>query len=465
MYCCQPKRPYDLIPPVPADLGKPGRGAANGFSPERLLAQTVGDALQESTKGKGRVFSLSIKDRTAVLMGGQKPDGVYCFDTRDGKFHTGAFYGRDAEHPWVKEFNNGKPADAWFNENWDRLKKDVDYAKYSGPDDVDAEALGPNGLGRTFPRTLKGKLDAPAKAYYSALECTPFGNDVLLALAKKCVAAEKLGRGEAPDLLLVSFSGNDLVGHIWGPDSQEVLDVTLRADKIVADLLKFLDAEVGKDRYTAVIAADHGVCPMPELQSSKDKYPAATRKPVVELGLGLLDALDAMYGKENGAPTRWLEVFDDGTWPWVYLNHKAIVARKLKVEDVAAVARDWLAGRAYVETAFARKDLEGPAPMPDKPFRSAAVLAYHPDRCGDVIVVPKAGVLVTPYEAGTSHGSPQPYDAHVPFLVYGAGVPALGQRKEKVSSLSIAPTLSWALGVPAPKHAAILPPEALPVKK
>ena len=127
MYCCQPKRVYDLIPPVPAELGKPGRGAANGYSPERLLAQTVGDALQESTKGKGRVFSLSIKDRTAVLMGGQKPDGVYCFDTRDGKFHTGAFYNRDAEHAWVKEFNPAPAggvtlSDSWFIGHWDRLK-------------------------------------------------------------------------------------------------------------------------------------------------------------------------------------------------------------------------------------------------------------------------------------------------------------------------------------------------------
>ena len=130
---------------------------------------------------------------------------------------------------------------------------------------------------------------------------------------------------------------------------------------------------------------------------------------------------------------------------------------------MAASTRDIAAGRGYIETAFTRNDLEGLGP--NKPFRSAAILAYHPDRCGDVIVIPKPGVLATQYPSGTNHGSPHPYDAHIPFLVYGAGVPALGKRGEKVSSLSVAPTLAWALGVPAPQQAAVIPPEALPVRK
>ena len=278
VYCCQPTRLYDLVPPLPpevqkADAKKPSRGSALGYSPERLLAQTVGDALQEATNGKGRVFSLSIKDRTAVLMGGQKPTGAYCFDTRDGKFHTGAYYGRDAVHPWVAEFNNAKPADAWFEQKWERLRPDLDYAKYSGPDDVPAEAPGFNGQGRVFPHPFKGALAAPAKPYYEAVEASPAGNEMLLALTQKVIAAEKLGRGNVPDLLCVSFSSNDLLGHQYGPDSQEVMDITLRSDRTVAALLKFLDAEVGAGRYVMVVTADHGVCPLPELPSTKEKVP------------------------------------------------------------------------------------------------------------------------------------------------------------------------------------------------
>ncbi len=463
MYCCQPKRPYELVPPVPESLGKPGRGAATGYSPERLLAQTVADSLNESTKGQGRVFSLSIKDRTAVLMGGQKPTGAYCFDTRDGLFHTGAFY-RDAPHPWVTEFNAAKPADAWFEQKWEKLRTDIDYAKFSGPDDAPGEAVGYNGQGRVFPHPFKGKLPAPAKGYYSALECSPSGNEMLFSLVKKAVTAEKLGRGAVPDLLCVSFSSNDIIGHQYGPDSQEVMDVTLRSDKLVGEFLTFLDTEVGKGKYTMVIAADHGVCPLPELPSTKAKYPAAQRATTEELATGLESALTEMYGKSD-VKTKWIEVFDDDVWPWLYLNHKTIEARKLKGEDVAERARDFAAGRGFVETAFTRKELEDGKFPPEQPFKKPVALAYHPDRCGDVIIIPKAGVQISKYTTGTGHGSPHPYDAHIPFLVYGAGVPALGKRAEKVSSLSVAPTLAWALGVPAPKQAALFPPEVFPVKK
>jgi hypothetical protein len=462
MYSCQPNRVYELIPPIPESRGKLTRGSASGYSPERLLAQTVADSLVESTKGKGRVFSLSIKDRTAVLMGGQKPNGVYCFDTRDGKFHTGAYYGRDAAHPWVTELNDSKLVDSWFEQKWDRLKPDLDYAKYSGPDDVTTEWIGENGQGITFPHPYKGKLTEPAKGYYDNVESSPAGNELLFALAKKCVTSEKLGRGPAQDLLCVSFSSNDLIGHAYGPDSQEVLDITLRSDKMIGEFLQFLDAEIGKDRYVMIISADHGVCPMPELESTKAKYPAAKRVSSKEIAPALEEALDKTYGKDGNTKTKWLAAFSE-TWPWVYLNYQAIESRKLKVEDVAVYVRDWLAGRGDFETAFTRKELEDIA-APDKPFKAAAALSYRADRSGDVIVIPKPGVMNW-HKTGSTHGSPHPYDTHIPFLVYGAGVPALGQRSEKVSSLSIAPTLAWALGVPAPKESKALPPDAISIKK
>src|SRR5213078_1292588 len=102
------------------------------------------------------------------------------------------------------------------------------------------------------------------KEYYNALYCSPFGNDLLLDLAKRAIDAEHLGLRDAPDLLVVSFSCNDPIGHVWGPDSQEVLDVTLRSDRVVKQLLDFLDARVGRGRYVVALTADHGICPLPE---------------------------------------------------------------------------------------------------------------------------------------------------------------------------------------------------------
>jgi Type I phosphodiesterase / nucleotide pyrophosphatase len=453
IYCCQPTgRPYELVPPPPADSGKTGRGADTGFSPERLLAETVGDKLKAVTKDASRVFSLSIKDRTAVLMGGKMPDGAYCFDTRDGFFHTGAYY-REQVHPWVGEFNGTKPADKWFDQKWERIRPDLDYAAVTGsPDGGAGEADGFNGQNRIFPHAFKGKLATPAKAYYEAVEASPAGNEMLFQLATKAIAAEKLGQGETADLLCLSFSSNDLIGHQYGPDSWEMLDITIRSDRIIAELLEFLDKTVGKDRYTLVISADHGVCPLPE----QEKFPTARRVIVADVYGPLADALNTIYGVEHGKPTMWFDVGEakdqDRVWPWVYLNHKAITDRKLKVEEVADYVRDWLTGREFLEIAFTRKQIETEK-FAAGSFGEKVKLAYYPDRCGDVIAVPKMGVLVTGYKYGTNHGSPQPYDSHVPVLAVGAGIPALGKKTEKMSSLIVAPILAKALGIDPPKDA------------
>ncbi len=452
VYCCQPTgRPYELIPPPPAE-GKASRGADTGFSPERLVAETVGDKLKTATNNTGRVFSLSIKDRTAVLMGGQKPDAAYCFDTRDGFFHTGAYY-REQVHPWVSEFNGGKPADNWFETKWDRFRPDIDYKAAVGqPDDAPGEGPGLNGQGRVFPHPFKGKLTSPGPKYYEAVECSPAGNELLFQLVTKAITTEKLGQGETTDLLCVSFSSNDLIGHLWGPDSWEVLDITLRSDKMIADLLTLLDKTVGKDRYTLVISADHGVCPLPE----QGKFPTAKRLSVNDIYTPLTTALNKTFDVQPGTPMRWFEVAEakdqDRVWPWLYLNYNGITDRGLKIEEVANAVRDWLAKQDFIETAFTRKQLETETFAPGS-FGAKAKLAYRPDRCGDVIAIPKAGVLVTGYPQGTNHGSPQPYDSHVPVLAIGAGIPALGKKTEKQSSLIVAPILAKSLGIDPPKDA------------
>jgi len=456
MYCCQPTHPFELVPPPPTDGAKISRGADTGFSPERLLAETVGDKLKAATAGKGRVVSLSIKDRTAVLMGGQKPDAAYCFDTRDGLFHTGAYY-RDQVHPWVGEFNTTHPADRWFNLKWERVRPELNYTEITGnPDDAPGEGGGFNGQGNVFPHSYKGKLTARAKAYYDAIECSPAGNEILLELAKKAVTAEKLGQGETADLLCLSFSSNDLIGHMYGPDSWEVLDITLRSDKLIADLLAFLDTTVGRSRFSLVISADHGVCPLPE----QKQFPDAQRIPVTAVYKPLTESLNVAFEPKvpdgPGLETQWFDISDprdlDRVWPWVYLNYPAIKGRGLTPEAVSIAVRDWLIKQPYIETAFTKQQVELEAFSPDS-FGAKVKLAYHPDRCGDVIAVPKAGVLITGYSTGTNHGSPRSYDTHVPVIATGAGVPALGKQPERMSSLIVAPILARGLGIDPPARA------------
>lgn len=456
IYCAQPTRPYALVPPLPADAGRPGRGDESGFSPERLLVPTVGDALLEATGGTSRVFTLSIKDRTAVLMGGQKPTGAYCFDTRDGKFHTGAYY-RDRVHPWVEAFNASGTVNRWVGKEWDRLRPELDYDRLAGPDLAAGEGFGA-GQRRIFPHSMS-EAKEPGQAYYTALEISPFGNEILFELTKQAITAEKLGSGTGADLLCVSCSSNDLIGHQWGPNSHEVLDVTLRSDRMIAAFLKFLDETVGRERYVMIITADHGVCPIPEQERTREKYPAARRMKVVDVLGGLERALNDTFGPGADGPVPWLDLnaWPDRYWPWVYLNRRAIKAAGKPFSAVSDFAAQWLGNQPGMQVAFTREQIErAPAmggPPEASPLLKQVRLAYHPDRCGDVIVIPRPGVQVSAYASGTGHGTPHAYDTHVPVLVYGAGVPALGRRNERVSSLIVAPLLARALGIRPPAGA------------
>src|SRR5262249_51855069 len=153
---------------------------------------------------------------------------------------------------------------------------------------------------------------------------SPFGNEILLGLAKCAIDAEGLGTRDVPDFLAVSFSSNDLVGHTWGPDSQEVLDVTLRSDRLVKEILYHLDAKARKGRYVVALSADHGVCPLPEVTRAQGKD--AGRAPGGEVKAE--EFLTTTFGKGEGK-ARWIEATSG---LWIYLNRELIRERGLKDE-------------------------------------------------------------------------------------------------------------------------------------
>ena len=225
--------------------------------------------MKAATSNRSRVVALSLKDRSAVLPAGRRPDACYWFDSKTGDCVTSTYY-RERPHAWVDEFNRARPVDRFFGKDWERFRTDIDYVKHSGPDDVAGEGTG-IAQGRTFPHPMTGGLKQPGRAYYEALANSPFGNDVLLDVAKLAVEREELGKRDDPDFLSISLSSNDLVGHTWGPDSQEVLDITLRSDRQLTEFLGFLDEQVGKGKYLLAITSDHGVCPLPELASAAGK--------------------------------------------------------------------------------------------------------------------------------------------------------------------------------------------------
>jgi hypothetical protein len=438
VYCVSSDR-YQRVPPP----GKEAPKKPSGVSPDRLLAPTLGDALRAATGGRGRVVSLSFKDRSAVLPAGHRPDACYWLDTNTGTFVTSTYY-RDRLHPWVEEFNRERPADRWFGRDWTRLRTDVDYARFSGPDDVVGEGAGLFRK-RTFPHPLSGEQDKPGPGYYQALYTSPFGNELLLDLAERAIDAEELGRHADPDLLCLSFSCNDPIGHVWGPDSQEVLDVTLRSDLVVRELLAYLDAHVGKGRYLLALTADHGVCPLPEVTQARGEE--AGRVSPDQLQRKASAFLDMTFGPaaEKG---RWIEAQADA---WLYLNQKLLRQRGLASTAVEEALAGWLKKQPGIQAAYTRGELLRGVPADDA-LGQAVRRSFFPERSGDVAVVLKPHYLFSSLLMATTHGTPHDYDTHVPLLVFGPGIRA-GVRQDRVPPQAAAAILAHGLGIAPPAHA------------
>jgi hypothetical protein len=433
---------YTLVPALGGDRKK-----SAGAGPDRLLAPTLADALKAATAGRARVVSLSFKDRSAILPGGRRPDACYWLDTATGRFVTSTYY-RDLPHAWVTAFNAGHPADRWYGQGWDRLRPDLDYRAHSGPDDQPGEGTGTL-QGRTFPHPMSGDPLKLKATYYSALYNSPFGNDLLLELAERAIDAEALGKHDVPDLLCLSFSCNDPIGHIWGPDSQEVLDVTLRSDRILRELLAYLDQAVGERNYLLTVTADHGVCPLPEVARSRGED--AGRIAPATLRRGAEEFLDSKFGPNPGK-ARWLEATQDATFaPAAYLNQAVLARRGLRPPDVETALAGYLVEQPGIQAAYTRTQLLVGVPADDA-VGQAMRRSFYPARSGDVVVVPKPYYFFSSYLTGTTHGTPHSYDTHVPLMVYGPGIMP-GVRTDRVTPQATAVILARGLGIAPPARA------------
>lgn len=453
VYCAGHAK-YELVPPQPSFPPEPGAKPRAepkyAGTPDRLLSETVADVLKESHGSKSKVFGLSLKDRSAIFPTGRHPDGAYWFY---GVFGTSSYYAPGV-HPWVAEFNRSKFADQWFGKDWVRFRSDVDYKHWSGSDDALGEGKGV-GQGIAFPHPTTGGKATIGPGYYGAVANSPYGNDLVLELTKKCVVAEQLGTRDASDLLVVSFSSNDLIGHTYGPDSQEVLDVTLRSDALIAELLAFLDDQVGAGQYLLAITADHGVCPLPEQSQDRKVAPDAARVDPVDLHKELDAHLSAKFGGSKAA--KWVEAI---VFPWVYLNPRVVKSNGQTREAVAAEAAKFLTTHPHVQRTFTHAELLGAGPESDE-VAALAKRSFHPDRCGDVYVVLKPYCIPSAkLGTGTTHGSPHDYDRHVPLQVYGPGISG-GERDEPTTPQAIASIFARWLKIRQPKDAAFPVPETL----
>jgi predicted AlkP superfamily pyrophosphatase or phosphodiesterase len=390
-------------------------GTGEGASPRRLLVSTVGDELKSASRAaagapnRPKVFGLSLKDRSAVLPAGHMADGAYWFDTGTGAFITSTFYRPDLP-AWVAGFNAKKLGDASAGKTWTFLDAS------SGP-------------GHAMPAVVGAPL-------YVALYGSPYGNDLLAAFAETAIEAERLGQRGVTDILSVSFSSNDAVGHAYGPDSPEVRDMTVRTDRLLQTFFARVDALVGLDHTLVVLTADHGVAPLPELQQAR-RLPGGRLKGE-ELFTPIEDALRARFGEG-----KWI-LSTAGTSP--YLNHVLIAEKKLDPAEVRRVAAVAAQSAPHVARVYTREQLLSGEVAPDTIGRRV-LRGYNLTRSGDLEIV------LEPYwmraGSGTTHGTPYAYDAHIPLVFMGPGIRP-GRYDATVALNDLAPTVATLLAIQTP---------------
>jgi predicted AlkP superfamily pyrophosphatase or phosphodiesterase len=415
--------------------------AKEGRSPINLLVSTVGDELKTASNGRSKVITMAGKDRSAIMLGGHQADAAYW--TEDTLFVSSTYYMKQLPQ-WVQRFNASGHITRYRGAVWDRVLPPSEYSMM-GPDDVPAEENA-EGMGRTFPHRL-GTGGSAGGSFVESFQVSPFENEALVEFAMEAVKQEGLGRDDDTDLLGIGFSANDLVGHSYGPDSHEMMDMTIRTDRLLQSFFTFLGQQVGMERVLIVITSDHGVVPFPELMQRRNPRLHARRLDPALIQAAAEQALRARYGvpRRPGYVDQPTWIMYEG-WPWLYLNLEGLRDKRIRVRDAERVAQRAVRRVPGVDRAITATEL---ARLRSSGSHTRAELSFYPGRSGNVYYELAPYVVAEPKPEGTTHGSPWEYDTHVPLLWFGAGIRP-GMFRDAVSMADLAPTLSALLGIPEP---------------
>jgi predicted AlkP superfamily pyrophosphatase or phosphodiesterase len=411
-----------------------GREGANGMSSAKMIGSTIGDELKLSSMGQSKVVGVSLKDRSAILPTGKRPDGAYWYDANTGNLVSSTYYFNDLPE-WVKKFNQEMRPDRFFGKRWEKLLPEPAYRRST----IDEASYEKSSFGNKFPYTITAGEEVPGPRFYNQFEYTPFANDYLVDFAKAAIENEKLGADDIADLLTISFSSNDLVGHVFGPYSQEVEDITLRTDRTMAEFFKYLDQKIGFDHIVITLTADHGVAPVPE-QVMTLGY--GGRLEPSAMSEAIKAGLDKRFENDN-----WILSFVNNN---VYLDESTIERRKLDIEEVERIACQAAMNMQGIAGCFTRSQIIA-GNLPKTMIAQRIANGFYPQRNGNLVVVTQPFYFFGEGVAGTTHGSPYSYDTHVPVIFYGLGI-VPGTYYDECSPADIAPTLAALLKIETPSN-------------
>ena len=398
------------------------------MSPKNMLVTSIADELRLATNFKSKVIGIAIKDRGAILPAGHSANAAYWYDNSVGKFITSTYY-MPALPNWVGQFNDQKLPDQYYEKGWSLLYESATYTQ-STSDKKEYEA---KPFGDGFPYELKKFIGKD----YGKLNTTYFGNELTFEFAKAALENESLGQDAITDLLAISFSSPDYIGHSFGPNSIEAEDAMLRFDLALGAFLELLDQKVGKNQYTLFLTADHGAAHIPEFMQ-ENRLPGGrvfTSKLMDRLNL----SLEKIY-KINKL------ILSDDNYQY-HLNLQKLDSAGISISTIA----DWLkkecSNEPGVDRVFTLAETNT-IPLPAT-IQKAINLGYHPRRSGEVQLILKPGYIDASGTTGTTHGLWNPYDTHIPLVWYGWGIKK-GKTIRETSMSDIAPTLASLLRIQMP---------------
>ena len=415
-----------------AEMNTVGAENASGkMSPSKMLNTTFGDELRLFTMNRSKVIAVAMKDRSAVLPAVHMGNFAFWLDSETGDFVSSSYYGPRLPK-WAQKFNKKDLCEEYLSQKWELLlplkrydESLVDNSAYEG---AFAGEKYPK-----FPHDLPSLIEHNGKGL---IKGTPFGNSLTKDMAIAAIEGENLGEDEYTDLLAVSFSSTDYVGHQFGTDAKEIQDTYLRLDRDLESFLRYLDENLGKENVLVFLTSDHGAVRTPAYLKDRN-IPAGyfeAEEPIRELK----QFLQNIYGFGD-----WVKTYGDAQ---IFLNRELIFEKYLSLEEVQQQAADFMLRFDGVQKAVTGRTLE--MNEFDSGVLACLQKGFNQKRSADVFLVLDPAWIEYSH-TGTTHGSGYTYDRHVPLIWYGWKIKA-GETREKVAISDIAATVSSLLGISFP---------------
>lgn len=399
-------------------------------SPRRLVAATLGDALQQSDP-LSKVIGIGFEPESAILLSGHTANAAYWIDEQTGNWISSSYYFKQVPD-WVKTFNAKKNADVYMSRPWSPL---LNYRLYSNAvADSNQYEIGIGGR-TAFP--YQPLLMNTNQQKYSALKYTPMGNSYTKDFAIYAAIQESLGKDDHTDLLSISFASTENIGLKWGASSVELEDTYVRLDREIGFFLNFIEQELGKENILVFLTSNHGCSDNTDWLSA-NRTPAGQFKQVVAIQL-LKSYLNALYGEGEWIKQYYRQQF--------YLNHILIEDSKLSLETVQDKSAQFLiqlSGVANVTSSLTMQRTN----YTDGIYRKM-LNSFNPKRSGDIMLNLEPNWIEQTTTETCAHNSSYSYDAHVPLVWWGWKV----ERKiisRSMSMTDIAPTISTMLNISTP---------------